>query len=170
MNNPGFKKGLYYGASAVALYLVAYLINKRIIFSPGFGPVISILIPIVFMVMAARSTRESQEGVMTFGESLSPTFLTYVIGSLIFTLFSFVMTTMVDPSLNEIAKEVALEAMDKLSGLMSEDQIDIMKDAVEESTNTGIGTTLMGWAFSLIIPGFIMAAIISAIMKKNAVA
>jgi len=172
MNNVGFKNGLFYGASAVGLYLVGYLINKRMLFSPGFGPIISIVIPILFMVLAARATRQNQEGVMTFGESLSPTFLTYVIGSLIFTLFSFVMSHMVDPSLLDISKEVAIEAIDKVAGMLglSGDELDEMKDAVEEGANASIGTTLMGWAFSLILPGFIIAAIISAIMKKNAVA
>jgi len=171
MNNAGFKRGLFYGVTAVGIYLVTYLVNKRFLFSPGFSPITGIVLPIVFMVLAARDTRTAQEGVMTFAEALSATFLTYVIGSLIFSIFSYIMTALVDPSLLKIAQEVAIEAMDKLSGFLDEDQVDIMKDAVEEGTEgTSIGATLMGWAFSLILPGFIFAAIISAIMKRNAVA
>lgn len=171
MNNPGFKRGLFYGVSAIGLFLVVYLINKRMIFSPGFGPIVSLVIPVIFMVLAARDTRNHQEGYMSFGEALSSTFLTYVIGSFLYTSFSYIMTNIVDPSLLEIGKEVALEAMDKLSAIMGEDQIDVMKDAIEDSTDgAGIGSNLFGWAFSLIIPGFIIAAIISAITKRNHVA
>lgn len=169
MKNAGIKYGLFYGGLSVAVFLVGYLINKRMLFSPGFGPIISFVIPIICMVIAARKTRESQDGFMSFGEALSPTFLTYVVGSLIFTLFHYVMNHMIDPSLLDIGKEVAIEAIDKLSGMLSmdEDQLDMMKDAVEEG-ESGLGSVLMGWAFSLIIPGFIIAAIMSAIMKKNA--
>jgi len=170
MNNSGIKNGLFFGALAVGLYLIVYLINSRLLFSAGFGPIISIVIPVIFMVIAARTTRQNQGGIMTFGESLSCTFLTYVIGTFIYAIFSFLMSNIVDPSLLEIGKEVQIEAIDKVSGMlsMSEDQLDMMKEAVEEGANSGIGTILMGWAFSLIIPGFIIAAIISAIMKKNA--
>ena len=172
MNNPGFKRGLFFGGSAIALFLLAYLVNKRMIFSPGFGPLVTFVLPIVFMVFAAKDLRSDQEGFMSFGESLSVTFLTYVVGSFLYSMFNYVMTNIVDPSLLEIAREVALEAMDKLSGFFDEDQVDMMKEAVEEGTeNSGsIMSALLGWAITLIFPGFIMALIISAIMKRNPVA
>jgi len=169
MNNTGVKNGLFFGAATVALYLVIYIINKRLLFSPVFGPMVSLVIPIVFMVLAAKATRNNQEGVMTFGESLSATFLTFVIGSLIYSAFSYLMTNIIDPSLLEIGKEIALEALDKVSGVfgMSEDQLDQMREAIEDGGGNGFANTAIAWAFSLIFPGFIIALIISAIMKRN---
>lgn len=172
MNNSGIKNGLLYGAFTVGLYLVGYIINKKLLFSLGFGPIISIVIPVVFMIVAARSTRAKQEGVMSFGEALSSTFLTYIIGSLIFAVFSFTMSNIIDPSLLDIQQEVTLETLDKMSGMLggNDDQIEMMKEGIEDGVDIGFGSVMMGWAFSLILPGFIIAAIISAIMKRSATA
>lgn len=170
MNNPGFKRGLFFGGAAIATYLIVYLVAKKVLFIPGIWPVTGIIIPIVFMIAAARDTRAAQDGYMTFSEALSSTFLTYVIGSLIFTLFTFAMTTIIDPSLLEYAREVALEAMDTYSNVFSEDQIDTLKDGLEEGESGGIGDVLMMWGLFLIFPGFLYSLIISATTKRNTVA
>lgn len=170
MNNPGFKRGMYFGGAAIAAYLLGYLINKELLFIPGTWPVTGLILPILFMVFAARDTRDLQDGFMSFSEALSSTFLTFVIGSLIFSLFKYIMTSIIDPSLLDTAAEVALERMDDLSGFFSEDQIDMMKDNLEEGGEVKISDTLMAWALLLIFPGFFYSLIISAITKRNAVA
>jgi len=167
MNNPGFKRGLYFGASTVLLFLLVYLISKKALFIPGLWPLTGIVLPLVFMVLAARDTRNMQDGFMSFGEALSATFLTFVIGSLIYTLFRYIMMNIIDTSLLEYGKEIALEAMDNYSELLGEEQVDQFKDQLEEGGESGLGSHMMQWALLLIAPGFLYSLIISAITKRN---
>ncbi len=172
MNNPGVKNGLFYGAAACILYLLLYLISKRLIFSVSIGLIFGVAVPIFFMVMAARQTRSNQEGIMSFGEGLTATFVTYVLGSFIATIFTYVMSNVIDPSLLVIEKEEAMSMMENMFSTMGapEDQLDLVKESIEDSSDVGLGMTLAAWAFTLIIPGFIYAAITSAIMKKDVTA
>lgn len=168
MDNPGLKRGLFFGAACVAIYLLTYLIAKKYLFIPGLWPITGIVFPLTFMISAARETRNMQSGFMSFGDSLSSTFLTYVIGTLIYTLFTYTMINIVDPSLLEFGREAGLEALDNYEAMLGPEQTDVFRDALEQGGESGIADHLMQWALLLIIPGFLYSAIISAIMKRDA--
>ena len=141
-------------------------------FSLAFGVLTSLVIPIVFIVLAIRATRADQGGIISFGEALSPGFLTYVVGSFIIAMFTFVMTQMIDPSLLDIQKEVTIEMIEKSFTAIGapEDQLEEMTEMIRDQETGGFGSTLMGWAVSLIWPGFVLSLIVAAIMKKRATA
>lgn len=169
MNNPGFKYGTQLGIASIIIYLLCYTIDKHMLYSMAFGPIIGIVLPVFFMVLAVKAAKIMQEGFISFGEALSPAFLTFIIGTLMSVVFSYVMTTMVDPSLQEIAKEAALAQVNNMAEIFGVDagEMEQIELAIEDNVDVGLGKILLGWAFNLIFPGILIALIISAIMKKN---
>lgn len=168
MDNPGLKRGLFFGAACVAIYLLTYLVSKKYLFIPGLWPITGIVLPLTFMTLAARETRKMQSGFMSFRDSFSSTFLTFVIGTLIFTLLKYTMINIVDPSLLEIGREAGLESLDNYEAMLGPEQTDYFRDALEQGGESRIMDHLTQWVWFLIFPGFLYSAIISAIMKKDA--
>jgi len=98
--------------------------------------------------------------------ALKPAFLTYLIGNLIYVLFYYVLFNFIDPGLEEVQKELTMDAMEKIGGLLGEDGMEAAIEQIEnQDFSFGLGKALWTFAFSLIFPGFVSAAIIAAIMK-----
>lgn len=168
MKNAGVQNGLYLGVALCLLTLVMYFFSPRFMLS--WGSWFSFLVYILFMVKAGKEEKEMMGGYASFGEMLKPTFLTYIIGSLIASLFTYVLINFIDPSLMDIMKDIQVETIDKMAGFLDEDSLEEAKDVILENENSfSLGTVIMGWAFQLIIPGIIFALIISAIIKNEKV-
>jgi hypothetical protein len=73
----------------------------------------------------------------------------------------------IDPDLIVMAKEVSIEAIEKMSGLLGEDGVQAAIEKIENENPFGIQQTLMGIAITLVFPGALIALIIAAIMKKT---
>ncbi len=165
MKNPGVSNGVYLGVAVALINLIMYFVSPKFMLSTGSW--FSFLLYILFMVKAGREEKSLLEGYASFGEILKPTMICYIIGSLIATVFSFVLINYIDPSLMDTMKDIQIEAMDKMAGFLGEDAMEEAKDTILENENiAGFGTFIMGWAFGLIIPGLIFALIISAILKN----
>lgn len=164
-NQTSVNYGLIGGMAAIALGMLYYLINVR-----GFiawGGWFSNLAIIASMAMAALAVRREQGGFLPFREALKSTFLVWVIASFLSMVFLYLLYNFIDPGLVDIQKEVVAEMMDRF--LASADQATI--DQIEESMtaeNFGldIKKSLLGYAFSLIFPGFIVSLIVAAIVKR----
>lgn len=120
------------------------------------------------MYRSAVEERKINEGLISFGEALKVTFITYIIGTLIAAIFMYVMFNLVDPSLNDVMKEVTMETAESVAKLLGgEDQIDHMYDQMEnQDIKMTFSTVFINYLFALIVPGFVLSLIISAITKK----
>ncbi len=160
------KWGVIAGLGAVVISLVGYLVSPK--FFVTWASWLGFAAFIICMVKAAADDKEAMGGYMSWGQALKPTFLTYVIGSLISSIFVYVMFNFVDGSLVDVQKEIAVDTIEQLSGFLGEDGMEAAIDALDQqSFDMTMSTTLLGYAFGLILPGFPLAAIISAIMRKN---
>lgn len=169
MKNQGILNGLYLGLTSVVVNLLMYLVNVDLYLNWWVQLTLSMVLTIFFMTRAGILTRREQNGFLTFKNALQPTFLTYAIGALIGTIFIYVMYHYVDTSLVELTKEKAMEQTEKMMSAFGAGQEDIDKtiEGMEDQNfETGIGKTLLQYAFGLIF-GFILALIISAIIKRN---
>ena len=168
MENPAIKNGVFMGVTYMLFIMILYFINP----SYAIGPVswIGFLITIYFTFKAGKEERAINGGYLTFGEGLKATFLTIIVGYLIGSIFLYVLTAFIDPGLEETARQMALDMSNWIIdvGNVPEEQAEEMIDRIEaEDYSASLSTTLLGYLFNLIIPGFILSLIISAIVKKQ---
>lgn len=170
MKNHGVRFGVYYGLFSILFTLVLYLVNPSLMFDMKIGTISSILIAAIFMYLAGKAEKADNAGFLSFGEALKPTFLTYVIGSALGVLFMYILMNFIDPSLLDLQKEVAMQMVENMGKMLkaNEESMEQMREQAEASQQGfGIGTAIYTWMVSLILPGIIIALIISAIIKKN---
>ena len=165
--NTGLKFGIYLGVFLSLYSLFSYLINPKWMFTGA--AYLTFLFPIIAMYFAAREERTKNEGLLSFGEGLKATFLTYVIGKLIHTIFIYLMLNHIDPSLMEVMKEVSIEQAEWVAGIVgAEEQLDDLPDKLDEQAfEMNFSLLFMDYLMSLIIPGFLLALVIAAITKRD---
>ena len=170
MNNPAAKYGIYYGGISVATSLLLWLAKPELLFNTPLGLILGFGLPIVMMYLSIKETRDHQEGFISFGEAIKASFLTYIIGSLIAILFTFILMNYLDTSLLELQKEQAIAMTESMSSMFgaNEEMMEEMREQMDDQLGTfSFGQAIMGWLGSLVFPGIIISLIISAIMKKN---
>lgn len=165
MENVAVRNGVYMGITLVILNFILYFISIDALLMAGW---IGFIVYIVFMVMAVREERSAQGGLMSFGEGFKSAFLTFAIGSLISVVFSYLLYNFIDPSIVDEIKDITAEQMEKVGEMMGggSDFEDQLEKAVDEINYT-LPTMLMGYLFSLIFPGAIIAAILGLIFRKS---
>lgn len=165
LENPSIKNGIIAGLAGAAVTLVCYLINPKWALTAASW--ITTPLFIVMMVLSVKADKEGQD-FTSFSDALKPAFLTYVVANLLFTIFYYVLLNFIAPELIEIQKEIALEAIEKMQGFLGEEAAEAAIDQIQgRDFSFGLGTALWTFAWGLIIPGFIVAAIIALIMKDK---
>lgn len=169
------KYGLFFFAVSSGITLLEYLVNPELIFSPTWSTVLSFLLPIVFIVLSIRADRADEPG-YSMAEGIKAGMITFAIGTLLSSVFMYILANIVDPSLGEraieFAKEIATRTAEAMSGLMGADDADKAR-MLEEMEKQEIPNPFslmqlgLGWVISLIFPGLIISLIAAAIMKKN---
>ena len=171
MGNHAVKYGVYYGGASIIISLLLWLISPESLFNMGIGLAIGFGLPILFMYLSINTTKVEQEGFISFGESLKASFLTYMLGSLIGVLFTFILMNYIDPSLLEMQKEMAIKIAEDMTSMFGAPE-EAMEEMREEMENQNLdtmtfGQTMLTWLSGLIFPGLIITLIMSGILKKN---
>ncbi|MFN7115609.1 MAG: DUF4199 domain-containing protein [Saprospiraceae bacterium] len=166
MNNIALKYGIIGGVGVVAYFLVFYFIRPQLMLEPGvmWG---STLVYLTFMFLAARQARNMQGDVatFTFKQALRTAFLTFVIISLFYYIFTFVLYRL-DPTMIIYEKEVALRTTRWLADLMNQEfSDDEWQKFRAENRPITLGNALFGFAQSL-IRGFILALPVAAVVRR----
>jgi len=164
MENPAIKWGVYLAVASIALLLIFYLVNPKLIFS--LNSYIGIVLTIVMLVLACRESRMNSGGFASFGQMFQTAFLTWIIGSAIGVIFQYILMNFIDPGLIDMQKEISIEAMEKMSSFIGEEGMEVAIEEIEKTNPVSIGNMSMGFAFMAVI-GAIVAAIIGAIMQKK---
>ncbi len=170
MKSHGINNGLIAGLVGIVLYLAYYFINPELLFNPWLGLVIGLIVWIYFMRKAGVDTKADNGGFLTFKEALKPTFLTYVVGSLLSVAFSFILFNLIDPSLNDLMQEKSIEMAENMMKTFGagEEQIEAAMEQMEDQDQSmTIGRVLQTYLVGLVFPGFVLALIISAVIKQK---
>lgn len=178
--NPA-KYGIYIGLVSALVLLILWQIDKSYVINFQLDLMIATVIPAIFMYLSGKSFRSNQDGIASLGELMQPTYTTYIIGSAVTILFSFLLFTKIDPEIMQLqakqsyenayqtAEKMASisganeEAMQKFKAEMEENKEEILA----QTENAGIGTFILSWIIKLIMPGIFLALIISAILKRS---
>lgn len=169
MKNNSVRNGLMMGLVSAIFYIMLYLVNKSLLLNVSLSFVISLVIPIVFMYMAIKAERDMNEGFISFSEALKVSFLAFVIGNIFPIVAQHLIFTM-DADLIVLLKEKSIEMVEKVSDMMGaseEEKQEAMKAASEKDFSYTPGRSLLGYAGSLIFPGFILSLILSLILKRG---
>ena len=167
LKNTGVKNGLIFGVVSLIFSHVCYMINPKWLMT-GVA-YLSIIITIYFMYRSAVEERRNNEGLLSFGDALKSTFLTYIIGTLISAVYIYLMFNVFDTSLNEVLREISLEQGEMVAKFLgAEDQLDTLPDELDnQNIQMNFSMIFMQYLVGLIFPGFILALVISAVTKKE---
>ncbi|GLR16616.1 DUF4199 domain-containing protein [Portibacter lacus] len=165
--NSGVVNGVLFGLVVVILGMLMYFISKPLFLNPGLRFFLSLAIPIVFISRAALDERKKNGGFISFPEALQPAYICLIIGSVIFTIFQFIIMN-ADFELLEIQRDIAVESVKSLSGFanLTEENIAAFEEMTAEDLRPDFQAFLLGLAKNFIL-GFIIAAIIAAIVKRK---
>lgn len=125
--------------------------------------IIGLGIMVAILVLACKEFKALNEGFMSFGEGLSISMLVIAVSSLISGAFNQLYTNVIDPSIKDQIADFQEEMYIK-QGLSTE-QIDMAMQQAERFNSPGL-QFLFGILTALFF-GFIIALIVSAVMKKN---
>lgn len=118
------------------------------------------------MVMAVKEEKLNL-GSISFKSAFGQSWLTYVVGTLIATVFAYILMHFIDPTLMDTANEIAKEAIEKMSGFLGEDGVEEALEAIDKQDNYSVFGFVRSYLIGLIFPGAIIALIIAAIMKNK---
>lgn len=173
MKNIGIKFGLFYGLGSLLLMSIAYFTNPKIIFTfADWQTLLSTILLITLMYLAAKMTRDNKGGYISFGEAFVPAFLTYIIGTVIYSFAAFALMAY-DTDLRTMIVEVNEDNMIWMYNMMgmSEDQIleatELVEEQMEDQNPYTIANTFIGLLTSTLFVGLPLSAIIAAIVKKK---
>lgn len=159
----GTQYGAVAGLACIVLTLVLYLIGPEKVFSLWYFAGFAIIV--ILKIVAVRAVWKAKNNYIVFKEALQCAFMVSVVSLLMWTVFVHVLIAVIDPSLVDISKKVAIE---RTTGMMEkfkapEDKIDEVLDKLEEQDyNPKISKDAMNYAFALMV-GFVFAAIVAGI-------
>lgn len=168
MDNTAVKNGILSGIVGIIYSMILYFIDPGMMV--GSMAYLGFLIPIIFMVLAAREEKAKNEGFLSFGEGLKVTILTVAIGMLLTSIFSYVLMNFIDPGMVDVIKEQAIAQAESMADMFGADEAgkEAMMESIEDQDFAPtILTSIMNFLVILIFPFFFIALIISAIVKKE---
>jgi len=163
--NIAVKNGVFLGV-ALAIGTVAFVLVSPSGFI-NYGSWALFLIALLIMVKTASDVKAQQNGFASFGELFTPILITVAIGYLIRFATYYIMANFVTPELIEIQEQIAVEALEGMSGLLGEEMLDQSLDAMESQNIAGLGNVFVQYLTLLVLTGGVVNAIISAIFKNE---
>ncbi|MCC6289877.1 MAG: DUF4199 domain-containing protein [Chitinophagaceae bacterium] len=164
--NTGVTYGLISGLASVIFGLLLYLNGAKSFVSPiawmGF------LIPIVIAVLAGIKQKKNNGGYLDFAGALKVVFTTFVIGTIISTIFNYVLFNFIDVPFREALTQESTEKMQEMMQKFGapQDAIDKATEEALKGNNYSLGKTSLSAAFICIF-WFVVSLVIAAIVKKK---
>ena len=165
MNNTSVRYGLLAGVSTIAYLLLFYFISPRLMLN-GFIIWSTLIIFLAFMYRAAVEVRKNQES-FPFQLALRPPFTVYVLATLIYNLFYFLMFNVFDPGLLEVQYELVQENARLFAGVSGRPE---MEEQIASLSLDDIRVTLKSVVFACarsILGGFILSLMMAAFLRKE---
>lgn len=164
--NTGLTYGLISGLASILFSLLLYLGGVKWFVSPIAYS--GILIPIVIAVLAGLKQKKTEGGYLEFADALKTVFTCFVIGTIISTLFSYILLNFIDvPFRQALAQETTVKMQEMMQKFGApQDAIDKATEESLKGNNFSFGRQMLGTAFYCIF-WFIVSLIIAAIIKKK---
>ncbi len=164
--NVGVTYGLISGLASVIFSLLLYLGGVKWFVNPV--AYAGLLIPVVIAVLAGLKQKKLNEGYLDFAAALKVVFTTFVIGTLISTLFSYVLFNFIDVPFREALTQETAEKTQQMMQKFGapQEQIDKAIEEMMKGNNYSFGKQMLGTAFFCIF-WFVISLIIAAIIKKK---
>jgi hypothetical protein len=158
------KYGLFIGLGLVIFYLVMQLAGLATNNTANMlSIVIWIAILIVGIIYAIKEFKSQNDGFMSYGQGLGLGSLASTVAGLINGIFSYIYMSFID---NSVIKQQMEAQREKLEEQGYDDaQIDQAMAMAEKFA--GPGMAMVGSIFTMLIVGFILSLIISAVMKNE---
>ncbi len=164
MNN-AIKNGSILGVALIIGSLILSLIDTSIFLT--FRSYILLIVFIAALVYFGNSYKKQNGGFLSFGSAFKYLFVVSAIGVVLCTIFEYVLFNFISPDLIELQRELAMEAMDKLSAFIGEDAMEIATTELENKEFNSIGMTIQSFLIRLLFPAAGLSLIIGAIIKKK---
>lgn len=166
--NQGLKFGLIMGFVQIAITLVLYMVNKELLVD--FKILLLLLVvSIALMVWPVRNYKKLNDDTITFRDAFLVCLIAIAGGSLLSTVFNYVLYNLIDPSLSEFIKERTIEKTVGFMEKMGTPQEDIER-AVGPLLEQDFKMTpakLGGQWFQSVLFGCIPALIIAAVLRTK---
>jgi len=165
LNNIAVKQGILAGVGTVAYLLLFYFISPRLMLNVG---VLwsTLIIYFVFMYRATSKVREEAD-FFPFQLAVRPPFTVFVLATLIYYTFYYLMFNVFDPGLLEIQYDLMVENAQRLTDLVGENQL---KEQVEEFSLEDLKVTFKNVALGAsrsLIGGFILSLIYAGLLRRD---
>jgi cellobiose-specific phosphotransferase system component IIC len=173
MNNltekPFVKHGLYLGGVTVAYILLLYLVDVSLLISL-WNSAISLVLIVVFMVLAAKEQRNLNGGSLSYGEGVLTALGVGVISSILGIIFNHLLYNYIDPSLSEQMRTLTIEkTMSMLESMgASESTIEQTMENMDERQFVQDFRAAVTALMVTTIFSSILALIVAAFVKKEA--
>jgi hypothetical protein len=162
------KWGLILGMTNIVIYLLGYIVDKTMITHWWYG-LISLAINITLMVVPVVSKRKELGGVISLRDAFLICFVVIAGGSLLQSIFNYILYNLIDPGLSDFIKQKTIENMTSMMERFGAPQESIDK-ALENIQNTDFSQTparIGKQYFFMVLFGGFIALIVAAILKRK---
>lgn len=171
MHKSSFNNGLFLGTALIISTYAIYWANPALFFTAKS----SILLIIYFLIIlkTGSEVKRSQDGYLTYGQGFKNMFVTGAIAVFMCTIFEYILFNFIGPELAEMKKELELESMENLRGLVLElspnyeTQFDDALEQLENTDTSGIYNTFKTFINRLFAPAALSAAIMSLVIMRK---
>jgi hypothetical protein len=174
MHNKDFfmKYGLIYGLVTICWLLISYLIGVNFMVSIP-GVLLSFTVGFGILLYIGFESRKFYGGYQTFKQAFIAIYIAYAIGAILYTLFNYVLYTVIDPGLVQQTIDVTLE---KTTGMLEslgvpesemEEVYTEMEKQREEIADAFTFTGMIKSYFSTVVFGALLCALAALITRKN---
>jgi hypothetical protein len=163
--NAGLKYGLYTGLALIAFDLLLYVAGMKDPADPSPIQYLGFVVFIVGVVLGIKYYKDSNEGLLTYGQGLGSGTVTALVAGIIVAVYVILFFTVLDPGMieeiREAQKVAAMEANPSMTDEQWESAAGIM-NAMTSPTAMGIMSIII-----YVIVGFITSLIAGAFMKNE---
>jgi len=159
--------GLVCGGFYILVIAILYMIDAALIF--GAFAYIGLVGIFVISVLAAVKKKDSNGGLISYGESVTVSIASFSIGLTIYTLFMLLLYFVIDPSLIARMKSVQLAKMDQYmaKGSLTKEQYKAAADGIEKIDSKTILFYSIGGLLVFILLSMIVFLLTSIFIKKD---
>ena len=154
--------GLYLGLVGVVTALILYAMGKSLELQ-WVSSVVGFVATVAFVIIGIKQFKTNNGGFISWGQGVKIGMGIVMISALITIAYTLLFTTVIEPDYQAQAMEVQKQAW--VDQGMSDEQIEAAVEMAENFQGPGIASAFI-LAFSAFI-GFVVSAIVSAIMKKS---
>jgi hypothetical protein len=158
----GMTYGVYLGLISIVFTLITYLAGVLI---EDYVSWISFVISLAFVIWAMINFRDKQNGgFLSFKEGVGLGFMTFLIGGIVSSIFTFVLFKFIEPGLIEQIVQRSIE-----EALQKSPEVEGNLDMVEKWTRMFVNPAVMAimGVVMAAIGGIIISLILAAILKKE---